>query len=71
MNQAAEYAIKRLKEHSTWRGLILLATSAGIAISEEMAVQIVAFGLGFAGLVGALFSDTPAADQRQSNRIQQ
>ena len=52
MNQAAEYAIKGLKEPSTWRGLILLATSAGIVISEEMSGQIVAFGLGLAGLVG-------------------
>ena len=64
MNQAAEYAIKRLKEPSTWRGLILLATSAGIAISEEMSGQIVACGLGVAGLVGALFSDSPDADQK-------
>jgi hypothetical protein len=64
MNKAAQYAIKRLKEPSTWRGLILLATSAGIVVSEEMSGQIVAFGLGLAGLVGALFSDSPAADQR-------
>lgn len=64
MNQAAEYAIKRLKEPSTWRGLILLATSAGIVISEEMSGQIVAFGLGLAGLVGALFSDAQAADKK-------
>ena len=64
MNRMVEYAIKRLKEPSTWRGLILLATSAGLAISEEMSGQIVAFGLGLAGLVGALFSDTPSADQK-------
>ena len=64
MNQAAEYAIKRLNEPSTWRGLILLATSAGVAISEEASGQIVAFGLGLAGLVGALFSDAPTADQK-------
>ena len=64
MNQAAEYAIKRLKEPSTWRGLILLATSAGLVISEEMSGQIVAFGLGLSGLIGALFSDATAADQK-------
>ena len=64
MNQAVEYAIKRLKEPSTWRGLILLATSAGLVISEEMSGQIVAFGLGLAGIIGALFSDTPATDQK-------
>lgn len=68
MNQAAEYAIKRLKEPSTWRGLILLATSAGIVISEEMSGHIVAFGLGLAGLVGALFSDAPASEDQKTEQ---
>lgn len=39
-----EYVLARLKEASTWRGLIGLLTAAGISISPELLDKIVAAG---------------------------
>lgn len=47
------YLRARLKEPSTWRGLVLLLTSLGIGISPEQADAIVAAGLAVAGAIGA------------------
>ncbi len=51
------YIIARLKEASTWRGLIAIVTSFGIAISPELTAAIVATGLALMGLIGAIFPD--------------
>jgi hypothetical protein len=52
-----EYIAARGKEASTWRGLILILTSAGLVIKPELAEAIVAVGLLLAGAVGAAFPD--------------
>ena len=52
-----QYLLKRLREASTWRGLILVAASIGVPIAPELAEVIVAAGLGLAGLVGMLTPD--------------
>lgn len=41
----------RLSESSTWRGLILLASSAGIAIDPDQSGAIITAGLGLVGLI--------------------
>lgn len=51
------YLMERLKEPSTWRGLAVLATSAGVALSPEQVAAIVSVGLLVAGLIGVLFPD--------------
>ena len=48
------YLTARLKEPTTWRGIVLLATGAGIGVSPEQSDAIVALGLAIAGLIGAL-----------------
>jgi hypothetical protein len=55
-----DYIVARLKEPSTWRGLIAFATAGGVAISPEQAEAIVASGLALMGLLGALTKDTGA-----------
>ena len=40
-----------LKQESTWRGIIAIATAAGVSISPELAEHIIAVGL---TLIGAL-----------------
>jgi hypothetical protein len=53
-----DYILNRLKEASTWKGLVFLATS--IALPNASPDQVNAFittGLGFAGLIGAFFPD--------------
>lgn len=41
--------LARLKEPSTWRGLIALATAFGVAIRPEVADAIIALGLALIG----------------------
>ena len=51
------YLLDRIKEPSTWRGLILFVTGFGITLSPEIATNIVAAGTGIAGLVGIMTAD--------------
>lgn len=52
------YIFSRLKERSTWLGLIALATACGATIETVLAEQIIAAGMAIAGLVGVLTKDT-------------
>jgi hypothetical protein len=52
-----EYIIERLKEPSTWRGMVAMATALGVALSPEQQAAIVAGGLAIIGLVGAFTRD--------------
>lgn len=46
------YFVNRLKEPSTWRGITMLATGAGVAIQPELLPMIVAVGTSAAGAIG-------------------
>ena len=52
-----DYLIARAKEPSTWRGIILVLTAAGVPIAPAMAESIISVGLAIAGLVGAITPD--------------
>ena len=52
-----EYILARLKEASTWRGIIGLLTAMGISISPEQIDKIVAAGIAAMGVIGAFFGD--------------
>lgn len=52
-----DYVIARLQEASTWRGLVLVATAFGAALSPEQQEAIITVGLLVAGLIGALLPD--------------
>lgn len=52
-----EYALERLKEPSTWRGIILLLTAVGVPIAPQMADAIICVGLALAGGVGVVTPD--------------
>jgi len=47
-----QYLLERAKEPSSWRGIVLLATAAGVNIAPELVNAIVTFGIGLAGLLG-------------------
>jgi uncharacterized membrane protein len=51
------WLIERLKEPSTWRGIVMLVTGFGLALSSEMQEQIITVGISLAGLIGMLTSD--------------
>jgi hypothetical protein len=46
-----DYILDRLAESSTWRGITLIATAAGIVLSPEQSAAICSAGL---ALVGAI-----------------
>lgn len=51
------YIFNRLKERSTWLGIIGLITACGASISTELAEQIIAAGIAIAGAVGIVTKD--------------
>lgn len=52
-----QYLLERLKEPTTWRGLVLIATAFGATISEDQKEAIIAAGLALSGLVGVFAPD--------------
>ncbi len=57
------YLLARLREPSTWRGLILLATALGYAIRPDLAEAIIAMGVALAGGVGVVAPDRVESDR--------
>lgn len=51
------YLAARLKEPSTWRGIVLLLTAFGVPIAPAMADTIVSVGLAVAGFIGVAAPD--------------
>lgn len=51
------YALDRLSEGSTLRALVMLMTSAGVAIAPGKIDLIVTAGLFVVGILGAIFPD--------------
>ncbi len=49
--------LEYLKHESTWRGIIALLTSLGIAIQPEMIEALIATGLSLIGLINILKED--------------
>jgi hypothetical protein len=51
MKTTYDWILTRLSENSTWRGLILLLTAAGVQVSPEKSAAIISFGLALVGLI--------------------
>lgn len=54
-----KWLLRRLREPSTWRGLVWLATVAGLSLRPEQAEAIVTAGMALAGLLGVFTTDEP------------
>lgn len=52
-----KYLLERISEPSTWRGLMMLATGFGIALSPETIEQVVIAGTAMTGLIGMFTTD--------------
>lgn len=50
-----QYLIDRLKERSTWLGIITLATAVGVSLSPEQAEALAVAGASLAGAI-AMFT---------------
>lgn len=53
------WVLARLREPSTWRGLVWLATVAGLTLRPDQAEAMVTVGMALAGLLGVLLRDDP------------
>ena len=51
------YILNRLKERSSWLGLIAFATFCGASIATELTESIITVGVALAGLVGVVTKD--------------
>lgn len=51
------YIIERLKEASTWRGIVAILTGFGVHLNPDQQGAIVALGLAVIGAVGAFTPD--------------
>lgn len=52
-----DYLLERMREPSTWRGVILLLTAIGVPVAPAMADAIISVGLAVAGLIGVATPD--------------
>lgn len=51
--------LTRFREPSTWRGLVWLATVAGLSLRPDQMEAIVTVGMALAGLLGVFLRDEP------------
>lgn len=52
-----QWWISNLQQGSTWRGAVWLLTAGGVAISPEVAEQVVVVGTAVAGALGVFWRD--------------
>lgn len=55
-----KYILERLKEPSSWRGLVLIATAFGVTLNPDLVSAIIAVGTGLAGVIGFVCKDKVA-----------
>jgi hypothetical protein len=48
------WILARLSENSTWRGIILLLTAAGVKLRPDLVDSIIAAGLTLVGLINVI-----------------
>ena len=60
-----DYIISRALEPSTWRGLVLIASALGAALSPDQKDAIVTGGLLLAGIIGAAVPDKSSKENRK------
>jgi hypothetical protein len=52
-----KFIVARLSEASTWKGVFLILTAAGVTLRPELQAAITAVGLSLTGLVGVVVPD--------------
>jgi hypothetical protein len=61
MKNIISYIIARLKERSTWLGLVGLLSSIGISLKPESTEAIIALGMAAASTIAVFTTDKPDA----------
>jgi hypothetical protein len=57
MRKLVDYTIARLKERSTWMGVISAGTALGFMMTTEQQDAVVAAGVAVAGLIAVVTKD--------------
>lgn len=52
-----KWLLNRLREPSTWRGLVWVLTALGVTLRPEIWEQVTAVGMALAGLLGVFLTD--------------
>lgn len=60
-----DYLLDRLKEPSTWRGIILILSAGGVQIAPQLADAIISAGIGLAGVVGVVTADKKPVEKSE------
>jgi len=60
MNAIRDLIVPRLKERSTYLGLVGILTAFGVVIDPSYVEVAIAFGSAIAGLIGVVWPDTSA-----------
>ena len=55
-----QWILSRLSEPSTWRGIILVLTAAGVQLQPAMIEAVISIGIGAAGVIGMVTADKKA-----------
>lgn len=59
-----DYIVNRLKERSTWAGLVCLLTTFGLGFAPEQRDAIIGAGVALAGLAAVFLKDKGAPDAK-------
>ena len=62
-----EALIARLKEVSTWQGIISVVTGFGVAVSPELSDGIIGIGVAVFGLVSVIWKERGARDAEKQS----
>lgn len=62
MNKRVEYLLNRLREPSTWRGIISFSTLMGVIIAPEVAELIISAGVTAVSLILMAKKDAGSPD---------
>lgn len=64
MDNIKNYLLARLREASTWRGLVALLAALGISLNPEQIEAIVGGGLAIIGVIGVFFPDKASENNK-------
>jgi hypothetical protein len=53
-----DFFLTRLREASTWRGIVMLLTAAGVALSAAQTEAIIVAGMAIVGAIGVFLPDS-------------
>lgn len=63
-NSSIDWIVNRLSENSTWRGIILIVTAAGVGLNPEQQNAIIVAGLAIVGLINVLRKSPASPDAK-------